>query len=79
MDYAEAVNRLNDEISTALARGERAGLTDKEVIAELRRMADELEAESRRNDRHQIPRHAKPPQTLATRRGATFQGERAHV
>ena len=48
MDYAEAVNRLNDEISTALARGERAGLTDKEVIAELRRMADELEAESRR-------------------------------
>lgn len=48
MDYVEAVNRLTDEISTALARGERAGLTDKELIAELRRMADDLEAESKR-------------------------------
>jgi hypothetical protein len=48
MDYAEAINRLNDEISTALARGERAGLSEKEMIAELRRMADEMEAESKR-------------------------------
>lgn len=43
VDYAEAVNRLNDEISTALARGERAGLTDKEMAEELRRIARELE------------------------------------
>jgi hypothetical protein len=44
-DYADAINRLTDEISTALARGERAGLTDKEMAQELRRLAEELENE----------------------------------
>lgn len=48
MDYAEAINRLNDEISTALARGKRAGLTDKEMADELRRMATELEPRAQR-------------------------------
>jgi hypothetical protein len=42
MDYAEAINRLNDEISSVLARAEHWGLTDKEIAAELRRIADEI-------------------------------------
>lgn len=50
MDYAEAVNRLNDEISTAMARAERAHLTDKEIIEELRRIASELEADGVRGN-----------------------------
>lgn len=45
MDYAKSINRLNDEISTAMARGERAGLTDKEIVEELRRIAKELESD----------------------------------
>lgn len=51
MDYAEAVIRLNDEISTALARGEAAGLTDGEMIDELIRIAEELRAEGTRKSR----------------------------
>ncbi len=49
MDYAEAVNMLNDEVAECVARGERRGLRDNEMAAELRRMADELEAESKRH------------------------------
>lgn len=45
MDFVDAVNRLTDEISAVLARGERAGLTNQELVAELRRMADDLESE----------------------------------
>lgn len=51
MDYAEAITRLNDEISSLLSQGERRGLTDKEMAEELRRIADELDAESKRNKR----------------------------
>jgi hypothetical protein len=51
MDYAEAITRMSDEISSVLARGERAGLSDKEMADELRRMAAELEVEAKRNKR----------------------------
>lgn len=47
MDYAEAIVRLNDEIGTAIARGERAGLSDGEMIDELIRIAEELRAEGK--------------------------------
>lgn len=43
MDYAEAVNRLGDDIASALARADSNGLSDKEQIDELRRIADEME------------------------------------
>ncbi len=43
MDYAEAIVQLSDEVDTALARGERAGLTNKEMAEELRRIATELD------------------------------------
>lgn len=45
MDYAEAINRLNDDISSLLARGEKHGLSNKEMAEELRRIASELEEE----------------------------------
>ena len=41
-DYAEAVNRLNDEVSESAARAEHRGLTKKEIAEELRRIADEI-------------------------------------
>ncbi|HEX4828314.1 MAG TPA: hypothetical protein VFV12_08815 [Xanthobacteraceae bacterium] len=44
-DYADAMNRLNDEISSALARAENSGLTKYECSEELRRIAAELVAE----------------------------------
>jgi len=43
MDFADAVNLLNDEVAACCARAENRGLTSKEVITELRRIADELE------------------------------------
>lgn len=43
MDFAEAINRLTDGISAVVALGERAGLTNKEMADELRRIADEVE------------------------------------
>lgn len=43
MDYAEAMNKLNDEISAVLARAEGWGLSSKEIADELRRIADELD------------------------------------
>jgi len=46
MDYAEAVNRLNDELSSIIARAERHGLSNKEIVEELRRVAAELEKEN---------------------------------
>jgi hypothetical protein len=49
MDYAEAVNRFNDDISSAAARAENAGLTMSEIIKELRRIANEFEAEAMPN------------------------------
>lgn len=45
MDYAEVVNRLNDEIASVIARAQRAGMTKREIIDELSRIADELENE----------------------------------
>lgn len=44
-DYADAVNALNDEIGSATVRAEQRGLTNKEIAAELRRIASEIEAE----------------------------------
>jgi hypothetical protein len=51
VDYAEAINRLNDEVSSVLARAERWGLTDKEMADELRRIADE----KNRPDKTMVP------------------------
>jgi hypothetical protein len=51
MDYAEAVNRFHDEVTAAMAKGERHGLTDKEMIDELRRIADENESEIKNRNR----------------------------
>ena len=50
------INCLNDEVSSCLARGENAGLTQEEMIAELRRIADELAAENAKKRRR--PRRA---------------------
>jgi hypothetical protein len=41
--YADAIARLNDEVSSACSRVSD-DLSDKEIAAELRRIADELEA-----------------------------------
>jgi hypothetical protein len=46
MDYAEACNMLNDEVSEACGRAERRGLTTLEVVEELRRIANEIESEA---------------------------------
>lgn len=45
MDYAEAVMRFEDEVSSAIFRAGENGLTPKEVATELKRMAKELEDE----------------------------------
>lgn len=45
MDYAEAVNRLVDEVSGVCAKAEGWGLSNKEVAEELRRLATEIENE----------------------------------
>lgn len=42
--YADAITRLEDEVSRAVARANDAGLTDKEAADELRRIADQIEA-----------------------------------
>jgi hypothetical protein len=42
--YADAMVALEDAISSAASRAEHAGLTDKEVADELRRIADQLDA-----------------------------------
>lgn len=41
MDYAEAANKLNDELAEVWARAERRGLSDREIANEFRRVADE--------------------------------------
>jgi hypothetical protein len=47
MDYAEAINRFNDEVASALSRGEARGLTDKEMAEELMRMAKEIDVQKK--------------------------------
>lgn len=44
-DYADAVNTLNDAVAAAAGRATEDGLTNAEIAKELRRMADEIEAE----------------------------------
>ena len=44
MSYADAVNRLEDDVSAACCRAEET-LTNKEIAAELRRIAKEIEEE----------------------------------
>lgn len=46
MDYADAINRLNDEIASVVSRAEARGLTEREIIEELRRIALDLEKEA---------------------------------
>lgn len=43
--YAEAIFKLGDQIDRAIGESLGSGLTDKDVITELRRIADEIEAE----------------------------------
>ncbi len=45
MDFAAAVNQLEDDVNRAAARVEDV-LTNKEVATELRRIADEIENEA---------------------------------
>lgn len=47
MDYADAINLFNDEVASALSKGEERGLTDKEMAEELRRMAKEIEVQKK--------------------------------
>ena len=44
MDYADAVNQLEDEVATATSRV-TGPLTNKEIATELRRIADQIENE----------------------------------
>lgn len=46
MDYAEAVSAFEDDLASASNRAERNGLTDAEIVAELRRFADVLEEDA---------------------------------
>jgi DNA-binding NarL/FixJ family response regulator len=45
MNYDEALFALSDEIDRAVVRAAQNGLTDKEIAAELRRVAEEVERE----------------------------------
>jgi Xaa-Pro aminopeptidase len=45
MDFANVSIRLYVEIMAAAIRASREGMTEKEVVAELRRAADDLEVE----------------------------------
>lgn len=45
MDFAEAANKMADEVAEIIAKAERRGLTKREIVDELRRIADELEGE----------------------------------
>jgi hypothetical protein len=44
-DYARAVNRLEERIINAIVHAEDEGLTTAEIVAELRRLADQIEEE----------------------------------
>ena len=41
--YADAMVALEDAISSAASRADRAGLTDKDIAGELRRIADQID------------------------------------
>jgi DNA-directed RNA polymerase specialized sigma24 family protein len=43
MDFAEAVNRLTDELAEVWARAEGRGLTDEEIVEEFKRVLKENE------------------------------------
>lgn len=44
--YEQAVNELEDRVIKAIVRAEDNGLKTADIVAELRRIADQTEAES---------------------------------
>ncbi len=45
--YADACNKFEERVTNAAARAEDEGLTPQEVVTELRRIADQIEAEEK--------------------------------